>query len=323
LEEKLETQVSKQSEIKAIEEKEVKEGPESFSREEIKSQAVSVSLPQESIAPVGSGYIQEQYKPQHKPTYQPKRRGIFSFFFRLLILIILLGMVGFLVYLFLVRQDLTETIALKLRQKIFSSPPTLREETPKEEQKPVVEKKEETLLVVPLLTSVITSISPDYDFTKITAVGFDMKGEKVVYCAPLKINLNQISCFLNEEKLFDNPYNFKPYWAGISPDGKRIIFLYYDSINRKSFTFENGQEGKRYDGIATHPEFSPDSKTFVFMIMGNDGKNFMVINDRESDKYDKIFTPPEFSPDGKNILYGARQGEKILWVVDKISLEAE
>lgn len=173
-----------------------------------------------------------------------------------------------------------------------------------------------------LISKNLALVPQEYDAAK-AFIAFSDAGDKTIYCAPLKTNSKKITCFENNQKLFDIPYAFKPYWIGVSPNGQRIIMLFYDSAKKKSFAFENGQEGPRYDGKMVYPAFSKDSQSFLFMVMANNNKNFVVLNDRPFAFYDKIFPVPQFSSDGKYIFYGARSGENILWVVDSLSLPAE
>jgi hypothetical protein len=162
-------------------------------------------------------------------------------------------------------------------------------------------------------------VPEDYDVSKITVAGFNQSGDQVIFCAPLKTSITQISCFLNGQKLLDNPFAFKPYWIGMDSTSTRIVFLYYDSAKKQAFAYEDGREGTRYNGTITYPVFSADSKDFAFMVMGNDGKNFVVVNDKAFVPHDKIFTPPQFSADGRYVLYGAKDGQNILWVADEIN----
>ena len=141
-------------------------------------------------------------------------------------------------------------------------------------------------------------------------------GDNAAYCAPKKID-NKIDCFLNNQKL-DNPYNYKPYWIGASPDGKRVVSLYLDPATKQSFVFENGKEGARYEGTITSPKFSDNSKSFIFVVMGKDNKNFVVLNVKSFAPHDKIYGIPTFSSDNKYVVYGARDGQDLFWVADKV-----
>jgi hypothetical protein len=167
-----------------------------------------------------------------------------------------------------------------------------------------------------LLTEKIITISQDYDASKISIVAFSNITKRVAYCAQQK-DTAEIACFFGDEKL-SNAYSYKPYWIGISPDHKRVVFLYLDPIKRQSFVFEDGVESIRYDGTITFPKFSTDSQNFMYTVLGKNNKNFIVLNGNPGMLYDKIYNTPEFSSDNKYIIYGARNGQDLFWVADKM-----
>jgi hypothetical protein len=159
-------------------------------------------------------------------------------------------------------------------------------------------------------------VPDDYDSSKISVAAISKSGDKAVYCAPLKAS-GAVSCFENAEKL-DNPYNYKPYWIGFSPNEERVVFLYYDPVKLQSFVFENGQEFTRYNGTITAPNFSQDSQSFIYIVIGRDNKSFVVIDEKPRTSYDKIYGIPTLSSDGKFLIYGARAGQVILYVADRV-----
>ena len=168
-----------------------------------------------------------------------------------------------------------------------------------------------------LATVKITAVLQDYDINKgVVSTLFSKAADKVAYCAPKKAG-GKIDCFLNDEKL-SNAYSYKPYWIGISPDGKRVVFLYLDSVKKQSFIFENGVEGTRYDGTITSPAFTDDSQSFFYTVMGKDNKSFIVFNGNVYAPHDKIYGTPQLSSDGRYLLYGVRDGQDIFWVADQI-----
>lgn len=285
---------------------------------EIKIQQIQPEDASKPQAPYQPQPIQEpRYQSQPMETDMPERRGGTHLILKLLIVLILLAVIGGGIYFAMGQKNLLRNLADEI-SSYFSPPKILPSET--------VEKKAEseeptTQPSLSLTTKNIATISQEYDLTKITVVSFSEAGERAVYCAPLKINNTKISCFLNNQKILDNPYSFKPYWAGISPNGQRIIFLYYDPVGKQSFVFENGKEGARHNGILNSPNFSSDSQSFIFVLMSNDGKDFIVLNDKPGAPYDKIFTIPKLSSDGRYILYGARNGQDIFWVADEITDE--
>ena len=64
------------------------------------------------------------------------------------------------------------------------------------------------------------------------------------------------------------------------------------------------------------PKFSPDGKHLTYA--AKNGKKLVVVVDGQpAAEYDEIFGySPIFSPDGKHLAYVARKGEKWLIVVD-------
>jgi len=171
-----------------------------------------------------------------------------------------------------------------------------------------------------LVTKNLAEFPQDYVLDRISVAAFSQNGDNVVYCAPHKTT-GVVSCFRNEEKFLESPYGKKPYWLGISPNGQRIVFLFYDTAKKESFVFENGAEGARYSGTITSPKFSDDSKNFMFMVLGNNGKSFVVANQKQFSEHDKIFTTPELSDNGKYVVYGAMDGGSIMWIADKIPVQ--
>jgi hypothetical protein len=254
----------------------------------------------------------QQYQPQETKSNMPRSRGGTFLILKLLIIFILLAIIGVAIYFVIMQQGFLKDAFKNVWP--FSIETTQTPVVPN--QTPADETTQKTLTSINLETNNIIVVPQEYDATKIAVVAFNEAGDEAVYCVPQKINY-QISCFLNGQKLFDNQYSYKPYWIGFSPNNQRIIFLYYDSVKKQSFIFENMEEKERYAGIITSPMFSSDSQNFVFMVIGNDGKNFVVLDDKASAPHDKIYTIPKFTSDGRYLLYGVRDGQNILWVADE------
>jgi hypothetical protein len=267
--------------------------------------------PQQQTQPQPS---QSKYETQPRAQFQTKiqREGnISGLLLKILIIIIILAVLGFGGYLAITKQEQIKN----LYQNLLHKPEVVVPETTTNNG---IEKQTPTPQPAELFTQTIASVPENYDATRITAVSFSDDGKTSIYCVPLKINVTKFTCFANTQILMENPYSFKPYWSGISPDNQRIIFLYYDPVKKQSFTLENGKEGLKYDGTITYPAFSNDSQNFAYMVMANDGRNFVVINDRPGLVYAKVFTVPEFTQDSRYVLYGAISGKEIYWVADKI-----
>jgi len=87
------------------------------------------------------------------------------------------------------------------------------------------------------------------------------------------------------------------------------------------FIAVNGKEGPAFDRVVT-PVFSPDGKFLVYRAR-KDGKRFMVIADangkvfRQHPAYEQVFQPV-FTADGNSVAYGVKDGNKLIWKVEKL-----
>lgn len=250
---------------------------------------------------------------------KPKSRKASGLLLKVVVVVVLLGVIGAGLYVVLMQGDLLQATFDKV-YSYFS--PALEaqpdSETSAENQNADAVDTTPQITPIALTTRELLTVPAEYDSSKIALTAFTQTGDRAVYCASLITNPSQMSCFLNGQKFLDNSYVFKPYWVGISPNGQRIIFLYYNSAERKSFVFENGVEGKRYDGKITSPKFSKDSASLLYVVLGNDGKDFVVLNEQVFPAHDNILTIPDWGFDNTYIFYGARDGNKILWVIDEI-----
>jgi len=264
---------------------------------------VKIQKPQEQVRP-------QFQQPREQYQVKPARNGL-HLVLKLLVVLILLTVIGGGVYYAITQTGLLDNLITNVSQSSTETP-----SVPITEKEPVTEPVETQQLQQSIIaTSKISSILQDYDVAKITVAAFNKAGE-VAYCAVNKTT-GKIDCFLNDVKL-DNSYSYKPYWVGISPNGNRVVFLYFDSVKKQSFVVENGEEGPRYDGTITSPNFSDDSKSFIFTVIKQDTKNYAVINDKVFLPHDKIYTIPKLSNDGKYLLYGARDGQDLFWVADPV-----
>lgn len=106
----------------------------------------------------------------------------------------------------------------------------------------------------------------------------------------------------------------------VTPDGVQNAYL---AIKNEQFIIVcNGIEGPVYDRV-TSPQFSPDGKYLVYRARRNNIR-FVVIADaatnrviREHTGYDRVFETT-FTPDGASVAYGAIDGNKIIWKVEKL-----
>lgn len=104
-----------------------------------------------------------------------------------------------------------------------------------------------------------------------------------------------------------------------SRDGRQYAYL---ARKGKSWVVVvNGSEGPPFDKTAT-PKFSPDDSKVVYRAR-QDGRRFLVVADtnartlRQHPVYEQVFTPT-FSSDGKSVGYGVKDGNKLVWMVEKL-----
>lgn len=88
------------------------------------------------------------------------------------------------------------------------------------------------------------------------------------------------------------------------------------------FVVVNGVQGPLYDRVVS-PIFSPDGGLLIYRAR-KDGRRFIVVADarngkivRQQPAYDQVFQPV-FTSDGKSIAYGVKDGQKIVWKVEKL-----
>jgi hypothetical protein len=259
---------------------------------------------QSQTQPQAQIQIKPQYKPEPKMESMPKTSSNFALKF-LVIFIILLIVAGIGYY---------AILQTNLLENFFGSSATTTTATTA--QNNLAEKPAQNTSVAALATVKLASVLQNYDLSKMTVYSFSQTGDTVAYCVP-QLSGIKIDCFLNNQKL-DNPYNYKPYWIGASPDNKRTVSLFLDPATKQSFIFENKKEGTRYDGTITSPKFSEDSQNFTFIVSGKDNKSFVVLDGKAFSQHDKIYGTPSLSSDKKFVLYGARDGSDLFWIADAV-----
>lgn len=86
---------------------------------------------------------------------------------------------------------------------------------------------------------------------------------------------------------------------------------------KEVFVRRDGQRGKAYENL-THPVFSPDGSGLAYVVRGVGG-SFSVINEREGSKFEEIIPDTfAFSDDGKRHAYVAKQGGRLVAVIDGV-----
>jgi hypothetical protein len=79
------------------------------------------------------------------------------------------------------------------------------------------------------------------------------------------------------------------------------------------------EENEIYQRIS-RPVFSPDSEHLAYVASdsGKDSAAFVIVDNVKGETYDEIYSLPTFSQDNNYIGYGARKGDELWWIVDKV-----
>lgn len=108
-------------------------------------------------------------------------------------------------------------------------------------------------------------------------------------------------------------------WLVYSSDG--AISAFAARKGRRWSVVVNGTEGPKFDRVVT-PKFSPDGKYLVYRAR-KEGKRFVVIADasgkvlRQHPAYEQVFDV-QFTSDGRSVAYGVKDGNKLIWKVEKL-----
>ena len=99
-------------------------------------------------------------------------------------------------------------------------------------------------------------------------------------------------------------------------------YAYVVQRGSQSCIVVNGKEGPGFDGVID-PVFTPDGMRVLYRAR-KFNKRFIVIADSRDGKtlkqlsgFDEVFQPI-FIGDGKTVAYGVRDGDKLIWKVDKL-----
>ncbi len=105
----------------------------------------------------------------------------------------------------------------------------------------------------------------------------------------------------------------------VSRDGKS--FAYAASRGGSWFVVVNEAEGPMFDRVVT-PKFSPDGKYLVYRAR-QAGRRFVVVADKTGKTikthpaYEQVFDV-QFTADGKSVAYGVKDGNRLIWQVEKL-----
>jgi hypothetical protein len=98
-------------------------------------------------------------------------------------------------------------------------------------------------------------------------------------------------------------------------------YAYVAMSRSKAFVVLNGKEGPAFDAVVA-PMFSPDGSKLVYRARKGD-KRFVVIADTVGSKYrllpeyEMVFQTV-FTSDGKSVAYGVKDGNQLIWKVEKL-----
>lgn len=104
-----------------------------------------------------------------------------------------------------------------------------------------------------------------------------------------------------------------------SSDSSR--YAYVARKGKAVFVVMNGKEGLAFDMVVA-PMFSPDGKFLIYRAR-KAGKRFVVVADaegkviRQHPSYEMVFQPV-FTSDGKSVAYGVKDGNQLIWKVEKL-----
>ena len=109
-----------------------------------------------------------------------------------------------------------------------------------------------------------------------------------------------------------------------SPDSKQLVFVAWDEYEtpdgfhetRRFIVIDGKEEEVSYTIDSSTLTFSPDSKKLAYVASQRE-KSFVVVTGQKGKEYDKIWGI-SFSSDGKYIIYGAKIGNELWRIVDKI-----
>ena len=108
-------------------------------------------------------------------------------------------------------------------------------------------------------------------------------------------------------------------WLTYNADS--TLHAYAARKGKEWYVVVNGIEGPPFDKVVT-PMFSPDGKLIVYRAR-KDGKRFIVVAEpggriiRQHPGYEMVF-PQTFTADGKSVAYGVKDGNQLVWKVEKL-----
>jgi Tol biopolymer transport system component len=156
---------------------------------------------------------------------------------------------------------------------------------------------------------------PDGGLLPLPVIRPDLKGIGIMMVVNKAVFLHQ--AFYNDgtkEKRYDDAADLV-----YNSDGN--LHAYAARKGEKCFLVVNGKEGPAFD-MVINPMFSSDGR-FVVYRARKDGKRFVVAGDtngktvNQFPAYEQVFNTM-FTADGKSVAYGVKDGNKLMWKVEKL-----
>lgn len=156
---------------------------------------------------------------------------------------------------------------------------------------------------------------PDGEYRAVPVVHTDNKGADMVI-------FGNDGAYLHQAFTRDSTPKKKYKEAGeIVYNGDGTKYAYLAIKNERFLIVVNGKEGPFFDRVIS-PKFSPDGNFLVYRAR-QDGKRFVVVADakgaviRRHRAYEMVFEQV-FTADGKSVAYGVKDGNKLVWIVEKL-----
>lgn len=157
---------------------------------------------------------------------------------------------------------------------------------------------------------------PPGDLVSLPVIRPDGRGVGILMGNGKTVSLHQL--FLKDD-IKDKAYEAA---GDLVYSGDGLMRAYVARRDKEVFVVINGKEGPAFD-IVIKPIFSPDGKYIAYRAR-KDGRRFVIVGDssgntiRQKSVYEQVFQPV-FTSDGKSVAYGAKDGNKLLWRVEKLA----
>lgn len=151
---------------------------------------------------------------------------------------------------------------------------------------------------------------PSYD--KVANISFSTDSHRVAYIAAQGDKFFAVVDGV-EGTRYPNIANAPPVF---SLNGKRTAYAAFDDAEDLCAVVDGVEQKKYYNIITNSIVFSPDSYRIAYAAMDKDKNLFVVVDGLESQKYPGLASLPQFSPDSKKIVYTAKLGKGVSVIVN-------